>query len=623
MEKPGTSPIETTMKCPSPLTYLLLTMGVYGSPQSLLAQDRADLEIVYPSKDFAKLDTFESLNLEDADKLFGKKDYKGAFAAYKAYSFEFTKSAALPYALLRMGRCLQLVEKRNAAIKAFQDVVDYFPDDVVYAAAALYYVGECHGQNGDDAKKTATWARMVKDDDYVQQPRSGTALSYLGTTMAKLGKFDEAAQYQWRTAVAFRKTNEKAAQGARSAVLEHYSVRNPDHSKLKEFYVEAGGWDGRGTQTGNPQEDARYWESAMDTVLRAKLAPEKKESVSRYWSMQFGSLFPKNDALRIRLFALQLIFEKDPEAHSAKLAKQLEAGEKNLARVGTFAKAIERDAKRQFAFASEHGGPLVGTAKPQDWIALIASIENSAKAAFFEKHLASLHSGLDQKAKSYLMNELRRYGMHQEAAIVLRGVRTNGMDDKELAGFAAFAANYVTEEEFLQYVSRMKDKTAAAKARYDYYNARSHRNPPYMEKALAEIAILAKSPQHATPDLTFRMAEFLRGLGQFDASIKAYRSANKQPDSTWGIVECLVGMKQYPNAIKTVKDLEALGGPVASRASLKAADIYKVAGDKGKEVAQLRSVLKRYPKSGESSEAHNRLEAYGVALVGGEAEAEE
>jgi hypothetical protein len=82
-------------------------------------------------------------------------------------------------------------------------------------------------------------------------------------------------------------------------------------------------------------------------------------------------------------------------------------------------------------------------------------------------------------------------------------------------------------------------------------------------------------------------------------------------------------MKQYGNAIKTVRDLEALGGNVASRASLKAADIYKTAGDKGKEVAQLRSVLKRYPKSGESSVAHNRLESYGVALIGGEAQAEE
>jgi tetratricopeptide (TPR) repeat protein len=580
-------------------------------------------EVRYPADSFAKLDTFEALNLEDADKLFHKRDYKGSFAAYKAYSFEFTRSAALPYVLLRMGRCLHMVEKRNAAIKAYQDVVDYFPDDIVYAAAALYYIGECHGQNGDDAKKTATWARMVKDDDYVQQPRSGTALSYLGTTMAKLGKFEEAAQYQWRTAVAFRKTNEQAAKGARSAVLKYYTARNPDHAKLKEFYVEAGGWDGRGTKTENPQADHRYWESAMVTVLSSRVAVEKKESASRYWAGQFGSLFPKNDTLRIRLFALQLNFEKDPVAHSAKLAKQLKSGEMNLTRVAAFAKAIERDAKRQLAFTSEHGGPLVGAAKPQDWMALISSIENSAKAPFFEKHLATQHSRLDRKGKTYFMNELRRYGMHNEAAVVLRGVRTTGMSDKELAGFVGFAAYYVTEEEFLQYVSRMKDKIAASKSRYDYYDARSHRNPPNMEKALTEVPILKKSPEHATVDLTFRQAQLLQGLGRFDESIKAYRSANKQPDSTLGVTDCLVGMKQYANAIKTVKDLEALGGGVASRASLKAADIYKIAGDKGKEVAQLRAVLKRYPKSGESSTAHNRLEAYGVALVGGEAEAEE
>ena len=589
----------------------------------LLAQDRADQEIVYPSKDFAKLDTFESLNLEDADKLFGKKDYKGAFAGYKAYSFEFTRSAALPYVLLRMGRCLHMVEKRNAAIKAYQDVVDYFPDDIVYAAAALYYIGECHGQNGDDAKKTATWARMVKDDDYVQQPRSGTALSYLGTTMAQLGKFDEAAQYQWRTAVAFRKSNERAAQGARSAVLHHYAARSPDHSKLKEFYVEAGGWDGRGSKTGTPQEDERYWANAMDTVLRFSTRAEKKESASRYWSGQFGSLFPKNDGLRIRSFALQLIFEKDPEAHSAKLARQLKGGEVNLTRVANFAKAIERDAKRQFAFASEHAGPLVGTAKTMGWMTLLAAIENSAKAAFFEQHLATQHSRLDRKEKTYFMNQLHRYGMNKEAAIVLRGVRTNGMTDKELADFVGFAAHYVTEEEFLQYVSRMKDKTHASKSRYDYYNGRCHNNPPYMEKALAEVPTLKKSPEHATADLTFREAQLLQWLGRFAESIKAYRGANKQPDSTWGVADCLVGLKQYANAIKTIKDLEALGGSVASRASLRAADIYKISGDKGKEVAQLRSVLKRYPKSSESSAAHNRLEAYGVALTGGEAQAED
>ena len=584
---------------------------------------RAIEEIRYPGENFAKLDTFESLNLEDADKLFNKKDYKGAFAAYKAYSFEFTRSEALPYVLLRMGRCLHLVEKRNSAIKSYQDVVDYFPDDIVYAAAALYYIGECHGQNGDETKKTATWARMVKDDDYVQQPRSGTALSYLGSTMAKLGKFNEAAQYQWRTAVAFRRTNERAAQGARSAVLDHYAVRSPDHTKLKEFYIEAGGWDGRGQKTENPQDDPRYWKSVMDTVLRSKVSAEQKEKLSRFWSGQFASLFPKDDELRIRLFALQLIFEKDPEFHSLKLGKQLQGGELKLNRVGTLARAIESDTKRQFAFASEHGGKLVGTTKPGEWISLLGAIENSARAAFFEKHLVTQQSRLDRKDKTYLMKELRRYGMHNEAGIVLRGIRTSGMTDQELGEFAAFAGNYVTEEEFLQYISRMKNKTAAAKSRYDYYNARSNRNPPNMEKALTEIPTLKKSPEYATVDLTFREAQLLEGVGRFEESIKAYRSANKQPESTWGITDCLIAMKQYANAIKTVRDLEALGGGVASRASLKAADIYKIAGDKGKEVAQLRSVLKRYPKSGESSTAHNRLESYGVALIGGEAQAEE
>ena len=100
--------------------------------------EKAGQEILYPSKAYAKLDTFEALNLEDADKLYGQCDYKGAYAAYKAYSFEFGRSPALSYVLLRMGRCLHQLGKRNAAIKSYQDVVDYFPDDVRYAAAALY-----------------------------------------------------------------------------------------------------------------------------------------------------------------------------------------------------------------------------------------------------------------------------------------------------------------------------------------------------------------------------------------------------------------------------------------------------------------------------------------------------
>ena len=74
--------------------------------------------------------------------------------------------------------------------------------------------------------------------------------------------------------------------------------------------------------------------------------------------------------------------------------------------------------------------------------------------------------------------------------------------------------------------------------------------------------------------------------------------------------------------IKNVQGLESVKA-TASAACLRIADIYRASGDKGKEVDQLRIVLRRYPKSGQSSTAHERLESYGVALIGGEDKADD
>lgn len=555
--------------------------------------NQAGQEIIYPPAEFAKLDTFEGLNLEDADKLYAAKDYKGAYAAYKAYSFEFVKSKALPYVLLRMGRCLHMIDKRNAAIKAYQDVVDYFPDDVTFAAAALFYIGQCHEQNGDTAKQNAVWAKLVKDDDYVAQPNSGTALTYLGGAMAKLGKFEEAAEYHWRTAVAFAKTNPNAAELARRAVIEHYVTRSLNHEKLAEFYVVAGGFDGRGYQTDKPDEDARYWTSVLNKALDMNQAEQdQKEKVARYWSGKFGDRFADNDDLRKQWIDLQNVYEKDTQSWLARMEKQYKLQTASLDRVLKWCGYYTPDPKM--------------------------------RSAFFEKESKTFLAGMKTDEKMNLMDRLRHpLQMHEEARAVMRTVSTDGMSDADIRKLTDFAGQYEPEDFVLNYYARIKDKALAAKARFDYYNARSHRNQPYMEKALLEIPELKKSPAFAGPDLGLAQARLLKELGRYEEGIKAYNEANKQPDSTWGVTDCLVALKQYPQAIKTVQELESVGGPIASQASLKVANIYLASGDKGKEVQQLRMVLKRYPKSGESSEAHNRLEKYGVALSGGEAEAEE
>jgi TolA-binding protein len=557
------------------------------APTFANAQGVAGQEITLPAADFAKLDTFESVNLEDADKLFKKPDYQGAYAAYKAFAFEFPKSKALPYVLLRQGRCLHKLDKRNAAIKAYQDVVDYFPDDVAFAAAALFYIGECHGQNGEEEKQTATWARLVKDDAYVTQPNSGTALVHLSSAMEKLGKFEEATEYQWRTAVAFLKSNPAAARSAREAVLKHYATRSPNHDKLKEFYVAASGFDGEGRNTDKPEEDARYWSAALDSVL--KTPSDTRENAAAYWSAKIADRFTENDNLRILAINTSAVHEKDAASWVARLEKQLATKPVTVDRLILFTSQLKAEPQQRSAFFTKHSTSLISSLKPAELLELITKLHHP-------------------------------HQLHEEAQIVMRLIRADTLTDAELPRFALLVSQYQTEEEVLRLIARIKDPALATKTRFDYYLSKSHRNAPYQEKALAEIPELAKIPKYAD-GLTWTKASLLKQLGRFEEAIEAFRTANKQPDSTFEISECYVGLKQYDQAIKTVSDLESVGGPVASQASLRVADIHRISGDKAKEVAQLRTVLRRYPKTGESAKAHDRLEAYGVALVGGEAEA--
>ena len=556
----------------------------------LAAAEVAGQEIQYPGEAFAKLDTFEGVNLEDADKQFAAGDIKGAYAAYKAYSFEFPKSKAVPYVLLRLGRCLHKLDKRIAAIQAYQEVEDYFPDDVRHAGAALYYIGECHGQNGDEAKQTAVWARMVKDDGYVTQPNSGTALTYLGGAMEKLGKFNEAAEYQWRTAVSFLKTNPAAAAAARKAVIAHYVGRNPDHDKLKEFYVAASGFDGAGRNTDKPEEDARYWSTVLQTALEMKGEPQAREKSCAYWSAKMGDRFTDNDDLRRSWSDVRMVHEKDVAAWLARMETQYSVKPASIDRVLQWCNHYKADPKLRSGFFAKHAPPMMASMKPGELMELMAKLHHPQQ-------------------------------MDEEAQLVMRSIKTDGLTDEEIRQFALLAANYLVEEEVLRHLTRIKDKLFAAKARFDYYQGRSHRNPPFMEKALIEIPELLKSPKYAD-GLTWTKATILQNLGRHEEAIEAFRAANKQPDSTWGISDSLVALKQYDQAIKTVSELESLGGGIASQASLRVADIHRISGDKAREVGQLRTVLRRYPKTKESAAAHDRLESYGVALVGGEAEAD-
>lgn len=546
-------------------------------------------EVLYPSEDFAKLDTFESIAVEDADKLFVKKDYPGAYAAYKAYSIEFAQGEALPYVLLRMGRCLHLAGKRNTAIKAYQDVVDYFPNDVRYAAAALYHIGQSHLQNGNEDKALAVWAKMVKDKSYVAQANSGAALIKLAEAMQKRGDFNEAAEYQWRTAVAFRESNKQAAEAARKSVELHYTVRSPNQAKLLAFCNEVGGFGWR-QNINKPEENAIYWRHVLSLALNNRLEEAKQIEVARYWDGQMGDRFVKDDSLRVLWFNARLAHDKDRKAWAQRMDAQFKLQPVTIKRVKSWLSYYNAVPKMRSAFYAMHGQPLV--------------------------------SGLSTDEKIKLLQHLRHpMRMHDEALQVLKTVRTNGMDDAVLAQFAGYVVEYEGEDAFLLTVNKIKDKTFAARTRFNYYFSRSHRNGENQKKALAEVPVLSKSPDHAQ-DIVWPQATLMQWQGEYEQAIKLYKAANRQPQSAWAIIDCRLAMKQHAKAVQLCEELYGVPAE-AARACFKIADIYRATGDKSKEVQQLQLVLRRHKGTRESSEAHGRLEKYGVKIIGGEAEAKD
>jgi tetratricopeptide (TPR) repeat protein len=308
-----------------------------------------------------------------------------------------------------------------------------------------------------------------------------------------------------------------------------------------------------------------------------------------------GDRFVENDDLRMQWSDTLLLQNKDRAAWAARMEKQYQTKPATLERL-----------KQWLEYYRHRQAPPTRT-------------------AFFTKHGQPIVAGLDPAAKIAMIGQMiHHHGMGAEAQAVMRTISQDSLSDPDLVGFAGVAAALnEPEENVLRVFARMKDKLAATKARFDYYFARHDRNRPFMEKALAEIPALKQSPAHAGQALVWAEGTLLQGLGRYDEAIQAYRTANKQPDSTWAVADCLVALKQYDQAVTTVREIESVGGAVAAVACFKVADIYRISGDKGREVTQLRTVLKRYPKSGESSQAHNRLESYGAKLTGGESETEE
>lgn len=137
-------------------------------------------------------------------------------------------------------------------------------------------------------------------------------------------------------------------------------------------------------------------------------------------------------------------------------------------------------------------------------------------------------------------------------------------------------------------------------------------------KALELISSKFSADPAMVTRATWSKAYILRDRkGDFDGAIKAFRATGEPPRSLLEIAEAQKRKKDHKAVIQTYLEVENSFPDYGAHAAMCRSDYYNRIGEKKKSIAEARRILKVYPKSSQSSWAHQHLESMGVEDTGG------
>ena len=569
------------------LPWLLLAAVAAFLPGLLLAAPGMESELTMPPELFKRLDQFEAHNLSKADTTFGQRQFQVAWKDYDAFIKEFPKSKAVPYAIYRKARCLHLDDKRYQAIKTYNEVLDFFPNIIEYAAPALYFIGIAYWDSGDKLEAHKAWAEMAEDKDYSKHDLAGDAINRLSGYLVEKGEVPKAMEYYERVGTEFRQKNPKAAEHAIKQVVAYYIRTKTDEAKLRDLYLKFQGFGDRVIKVPpDLSKDWGYWDSIRYYVRQQGQFGQAEQDVAdrywKYWAQAVDKLFLNNDDFRIEVAGWHLAYERSNEKWFKRLDDQFESYQK------------EGDAERILK-----------------WISLYAAHKNKVTQYYQKLDFAKLSQPLVLRLMTILYDQVRDPEM---ARSVFRLVRLDRMSDTEKASLARYFWDHDWSLAVLIY-SKFDDTLFAKMETMRYwYRGRN------VKEGLPLADDLVKEPKYAEEAMWCR-AEFLVAAGKYEEAIAAYHQTSRMPDNLWAIVGCYKALRQLGQAVAQLTEIENFVPAQASRARMAIAQTYNEFGQRAQYIVELRNVLTKYEKSGESSQAHRELEAMGETRIkGGEGE---
>lgn len=180
-----------------------------------------------------------------------------------------------------------------------------------------------------------------------------------------------------------------------------------------------------------------------------------------------------------------------------------------------------------------------------------------------------------------------------------------GAEDDILYRLAQWLKTQSKRDEARQTFARYKDDIEGQnQVAYSY---REEHNPASYAKA-AEIytALIARDGKNATR-WQGEAAHALRDAGKYKEAIAMYRTWDSFPQAYWYMAVCHRALNEYKEALALFHQC-ATDPAWSSQALLQIGYTYEQSGENEKAIKSLQAVCKRFPKSGEASQAHAHLQ---------------
>lgn len=596
--------------------------------------------VLYPvvySQDFSeemwkKLDTFEASRLSKAEQLYSKKQYKEALTAYQAFINEFPKSIAIPYALLRKGLCLENDNKRYAAVEVYQEILDFFPDKVEFAAPAIYFIGRCHWQNGDLTKAMKVWLDMVTDKEYRKHDLASDALNKLADNMAKMGELDKAVKYYMQVAVDFRDRTPEAVMYAINKVYSYYILYKNEEA-LRNFYRAVQGFETRKRYIPDGLDltvDKDYWKTVWTGIWREQNNITDSREKSRffsYWAEVLERYSSKNsdwDEYLVQTAFLHYNVDKNKNRENwyrtmdEIFARKFKEGD--FDRVLTWIGYYHDHKSKILEYVGKLNLKKINIDQVKRLIDVL--VKDNLHVQVFREVYSNYD--LDHMKNEEIVNIAiliyEKIGEIEWGRSVISKLKLAEMPDDEKVKVIGSIEKYDgISVRNICYSFMDKDKGKFTLLKYYYKNRKEipGMDMPSVQKERMELADYLTGVEAYAKTAWWIKGCFLQWEKKYADAIMAYRNADNPPDNIWAIVECYISMREYDNAINELIQLENFFPNQAPKAALTMAYVYRQAKRTKEEISAFRRVLKKYPKSSESRTAHIELEKMGIPIGGG------